>query len=279
MDDPRTRIDTIASSNLRRLAATLDASAPDNTTPPLWHWTSFLEQSPTATLGPDGHPRAGGLVENPPHPRRMFAGARMRWSRDLPVDTPVVRRAVVGDQVHKDGRQGPLAFVTVGFSYLVDGQEVATEEHDYVYQPEARSVSTTAPAARTRTAEVGGPHDDEPDPEPDWQATATFGPTHLFRFSALTFNAHRIHYDLPYATTIEDHAGLVVHGPLLVISLLELVRAAHGPGSVASLSFRAMSPAYAGETIRFIGRSTAGGAHLEARRGRDLLMTSDVELR
>lgn len=282
MDDAHARTEIISSGNLRRLAATLDTWAPNTTAPPLWHWTSFLEQAPTSTLGPDGHPHAGGLVERPPHPHRMFAGGRMLWHRDLPVNTPILRRTVVSEPVHKNGRQGPLAFVTVGFSFLVDGEEVATEEHDYVYRPKVppeslASTSSAAPADRPTTVGVSGGA--EPEPEPDWLAGATFGPTHLFRFSALTFNAHRIHYDLPYATTVEHHRGLVVHGPLLIICLLELVRAAHGPESIESLAFRAISPAYAGEAIRFVGRSGVEGAHLEARRGHDLLMAADVTLR
>jgi 3-methylfumaryl-CoA hydratase len=280
MTDVHARTDLVASGDLRRLAATLDAPAPTTSAPPLWHWTSFLEQAGTATLGPDGHPRAGGLVEHPPYPRRMFAGGRMSWQRDLPLDTPILRRAVVGEAVHKEGRQGPLAFVTVAFTYLVDGQELATEEHDYVYRPDAEPTPPTGgstPAAAPARPAVLEPADDEP--AADWEASATFGPTHLFRFSALTFNAHRIHYDLPYATGVEHHPGLVVHGPLLVIGLLELIRTAHGPDSVASLSFRAVSPAYAGDPIRFLGREGDGVIHLEAKRGRDTLMTADVTLR
>lgn len=267
--DPFDRTDVIHSGDLARMAATLDVPAPDGV-PPLWHWTSFLDRSPTASLGEDGHPRLGGLIPDPPHPRRMFAGGRMRWHAPLPVDTPIRRTATVGDIVHKEGSRGPLAFVTVTLSYAVDEEVLAVEEQDLVYLP---AVSTPAGGAAPRPADAAA------GPAPDLSAEATFHETTLFRFSALTFNTHRIHYDLPYTRDVEGHPGLVVHGPMLIMRLLDVVRDAFGDDAIERLAFRAVAPTYCGSTVRFAGRRTEREIALEADRDGTTLMKADVTLR
>jgi 3-methylfumaryl-CoA hydratase len=271
--DPFDRSDVIHSGDVARMAATLDVPTPAGV-PPLWHWTSFLDRSATGTLGPDGHPRQGGLIAEPPHPRRMFAGGRMRWDAPLPLDTPIRRTASVGEIVHKEGSRGPLAFVTVELRYAVDDQVLAVEEQDLVYLPEtAQPSGGSAPAAApAASAEPTGP-------APDLRAEATFHETTLFRFSALTFNTHRIHYDLPYTQEVEGYPGLVVHGPMLIMRLLDVVREAHGDDAVASLAFRAVSPTFCGSTVAFVGHRADDGYALEAQHAGRTLMKADVTLR
>lgn len=277
-DDPRRRVDVVHGGDLVRLAATLDEAAPAaGTVPPLWHWTSFLERSASATLGEDGHPRSGGLIADPPHPRRMFAGGRLTWLAPFPSDVDVMRVAEVGEIVHKEGSNGPLAFVTVTLRYLVDGTEVLTEEQDLVYLPE-RDPAAPKPAP----APVREPEDAV---APLWSESVAFGQVQLFRFSALTFNAHRIHYDLPYATGVEGYPGTVIHGPLLITRLLEPVRRRFGDEALSTLSFRAKSPAFCGEGISFVafddGMDDGGGRRLRlvARRGGLVLMEATAVLR
>ncbi len=277
-DDPRHRVDVVSSGDLVRLAATLDAPRPSAGVPPLWHWTSFLERSPSASLGPDGHPRAGGLVADPPFPRRMFAGGRISWHAPFPADREVVRTAETSDIVRKEGSNGPLAFVTVTLTYRADGEVLAIEHQDLVYLPDR---DPSAPAAAPQAPRPAPPDE----VAPRLSETVTFGEVELFRFSALTFNAHRIHYDLPYATSVEGYPGTVVHGPLLIVRLLELVRTAHGDEAVAELSFRAKAPAFCGQSVEFAGWDDGKdeqGRHrlrLEARRERNTLMSATVVLR
>jgi 3-methylfumaryl-CoA hydratase len=234
------------------LAATLDVSPPD-TVPPLCHWTSFLDRSPTATLGPDGHPREGGLIPDPPYPRRMFAGGRMRWNAPLPLDTPIRRTTTVGEVVRKEGGRGPLAFVTVEMTYSVDGQPLAVEEQDLVYLPDAPQSPAPVPngAKAPRVEEAPGA-------TPDLFASVTFHETTLFRFSALTFNTHRIHYDLPYTRDIEGHPGLVVHGPMLVMRLLDVVRAAHRNDMLPRLPFVAGPGGHRAKPCTVVRRDDVG---------------------
>lgn len=271
--DPFDRTDVIHRGDIARLAATLDVATPD-AVPPLWHWTSFLDRSPTATLGPDGHPREGGLIPEPPYPRRMFAGGRMRWNAPLPLDTPIRRTTTVGGVVHKEGGRGPLAFVTVEMTYSVDGQPLAVEEQDLVYLPDAPQPPAPVPSGAKAPHVEGGPG-----AAPDLFASVTFHETTLFRFSALTFNTHRIHYDLPYTRDVEGHPGLVVHGPMLVMRLMDVVRAAHGSDAIERLAFRAVAPAYSGATVGFSGWQADREVRLEAREGARTLMKADVTLR
>lgn len=266
--DPYDRTDVINQSSIDRLAATLDVDLPAGL-PPLWHWVSFLDSSPTATLGADGHPRQGGLIPNPPHPRRMFAGGRMRWASSLPVDTPIRRTSSVGQILHKSGSRGPLAFATVEMKYAVDGQLLAVEAQDLVYLPD----SPRQQGSPTKPVEP------ENQPEAHLFAEATFTEATLFRFSALTFNSHRIHYDLSYARDTEGYSGLVVHGPLLIVRLLDLVRGAYGEDAIEELAFRAVAPAFCGEVVRFFGWRSGLDVRLEAASGEKPLLKADVRLR
>ncbi len=292
-EDRLRRVDLVRTGDLVRLAAALDLPpATEGLVPPLWHWTSFLDRTATAQLGEDGHPRSGGLVESPPYPRRMFAGARLTWSRGLPADVPLLRVAEVDGPVHKDSaRSGPMAFMTVRLRYLIDGEEVGIEEQDLVYLP-ARTPSP-APTGEPAAGRASERPEADGSPEEDvvTRRVTTFGPEVLFRFSALTYNTHRIHYDDPYVRGVEGYPGLVVHGPLLAMQLAELVRTTHGDDALSGFAFRARSPAFAGEPLTFEGRpatdeeaaaAPGGGGSvlaLTARRGGTTLMTASARLR
>jgi 3-methylfumaryl-CoA hydratase len=291
--------DVVRTGILRRFAAALDVDAPsEGVVPPLWHWASFLDSVATSRLGVDGHPRRGGLVESPPYPRRMFAGARLSWTSTMATDVPLERVAEVSEAVQKDGRAGPMAFVTVRFRYLdAGGVEVAREEQDLVYLPERGSGSASASqrpvgGADGASGDAGEGAGEGEDDRPLASATATFDAPALFRFSALTYNTHRIHYDEPYVTREEGYPGLVVHGPLLAVRLAELVRDLYGDDALAGFSFKARSPAFAGELLTFVARrgtpeeqtlAPGEGAGkvvgLTAHRGSTILMAASARLR
>ncbi|HCZ17578.1 MAG TPA: acyl-CoA dehydrogenase [Candidatus Accumulibacter sp.] len=216
-------------------AATLD----DTTTrfdkgsalPPLWHWFYFLARAPQAQLDVDGHPQRGGFMPPIPYPRRMFAGARMRFHRPLLIGQPARREAVIRDIRQKSGRSGSLAFVSVLCSYYQDGVLCIEEEQDIVYREPGAAVA--------RPEVIGWPAVEEG----ACARVVTPDPKLLFRFSALTFNAHRIHYDRPYATKEEGYPGLVVHGPLTAVLLMDLLRR-HEPRAVRAFSFKGLAPLF-----------------------------------
>jgi 3-methylfumaryl-CoA hydratase len=237
-------------------AATLDdtttALAPGSPLPPLWHWFYFLPRAPQSRIGADGHPQRGGFMPPIELPRRMFAGARLRFVRPVAIGKPAVRRAVIRTVSEKEGKTGKLAFVTVGHTLLQEGAVCIEEEQDIVYRAPGGPVATPVPA--------GLP---PPVPAESWTRTITPDPTLLFRFSALTFNAHRIHYDRSYATAVEGYPGLVVHGPLTAVLLMELVRSnAHRP--VAAFAFRVQAPLFDLAPFRLVGTAADGQVRLEA---------------
>jgi 3-methylfumaryl-CoA hydratase len=247
--------DLIAPGPARAAAATLDDTTtefgPGSPLPPLWQWFYLWPPAPQEQLDVDGHPRRGGFLPPIGLPRRMFAGARMRFVRPLVVGKPALRRSVVRDVTEKQGRTGALAFVTVAHRIDQDGGVCIEEEQDLVYREPGAPVA--APEPRTP----------EPAPAGAWTRLITPTPTLLFRFSALTFNAHRIHYDRTYATGVEGYPGLVVHGQLAAVLLMELVRAhAHRP--VAAFEFRARAPLFDLAPFRLIALPDGDRVRLEA---------------
>jgi 3-methylfumaryl-CoA hydratase len=247
--------DLIALAPVRAAAATLDDTTtefvPGSPLPPLWQWFFFLPLVSQAGLGLDGHPRRGGFMPPIALPRRMFAGARMRFVRPLVIGKPAHRQSVIRDVTEKEGRTGKLAFVTVAHRIDQDGAVCIEEEQDIVYREPGAPLVAPEPRAL------------KPAPAGSWTRLITPTPTLLFRFSALTFNAHRIHYDRTYATTVEGYPGLVVHGPLTAVLLMELVRA-HAHRSVAAFEFRARAPLFDLAPVRLIGTPAGARVHLEA---------------
>ena len=247
--------DAITLAPAQAAAAVLDDAATSfavgSRLPPLWHWLYFLPKVPQSRLGADGHPERGGFMPPIDLPRRMFAGGRLRFPRPLIIGRPAIRHSVIRDVSTKEGRSGRLAFVTVGHTIRQDGEVCVEEEQDIVYREPGAPVA--APAA------VALP----PVPTGSWSRTVTPDPTLLFRFSALTFNAHRIHYDRPYATTVEGYPGLVVHGPLTAVLLLELVRLGT-TRSVTAFGFRGQAPLFDLAPFRLVGTPTDNRVELEA---------------
>jgi len=195
--------------------------------PPFFHQLYFWSPLPPDGLGRDGHPRVGGMIPDMGLPRRMWAGGRLVFERPLIAGHPAERVSTVESIAHKTGRSGPLGFVTLRHEIRQRGALCVTEWQDLVYRrdPVPGAARTTPPEARRD--------------ETDRRAVA-FDSTLLFRYSALTFNGHRIHYDQDYARDVEGYGGLVVHGPLLAQLLMLMAEELLGP--LSEFSFRATAP-------------------------------------
>ncbi|MFA7432127.1 MAG: MaoC family dehydratase N-terminal domain-containing protein [Gemmobacter sp.] len=204
-----------------------DETRPGAAAPLMLHWCLAQPAAPTAGLGADGHPARGGFLPPVPLPRRMWAGGALEFLDDIRIGETVTRRSEIRDVTVKTGRSGTLCFVTVGHSMSSDGRPVLTERQDIVYRA------------------AGGPDTPAPVPAPEGAArrVVTPAPPLLFRYSALTFNAHRIHYDTPYVRGKEGYPGLIVHGPLQA-SLLALFAASLRGTRPARFSFRSLSPLF-----------------------------------
>jgi 3-methylfumaryl-CoA hydratase len=239
-------------------AGVIDAARPapgiGGPLPPLWHWFVLTDHPRHAELGPDGHPTAGRFLPPIPARRRMFAGGRLRQHAPIPVGSRLDCRASLAAVEVKTGRTGELAFVTTRYELSVDGHPVASEEQDIVYRSE--------PAGRPRRPAVSRPAAADPPFEPSWQLRLAVDSVLLFRFSALTYNGHRIHFDRPYATEVEGYPDLVVHGPLLALLALELPRT-NAPGQrVSAFEYRLVRPTFASDTVGAVARVGSGRAEL-----------------
>ena len=212
-----------------RMQATLDRSpslVAGDEVPPAWHWLFFHDHFPTSDLGPDGHTRLGILMPQFPLPRRMWAGGVIEWHQPLLLGQEAKRRTTIQSITSKDGRTGPLIFTTLVHEVWQNNQLCITEEQHIVYRAAAKVSTATTP----ETAES----------QSEFQASWQFGTTELFRYSALTFNGHKIHYDADYTRDVEGYPGLVVHGPLLATLMLDL--ATSNSRSLRRFTYRAMSP-------------------------------------
>lgn len=231
--------------------------------PMLWHWVYLLDRPAQTDLGADGHP-VRNAVPTPPAPglRRMFAGGRVRQLAPLRVGQTATRRSAVRHTVRKPGRSGVLTFVTVGHEIVQDGRTVVDDEQDIVY---------LAPAADRAGPEAPGPEAPGPPPVPpaEGERLVPTDPVMLFRFSALTYNAHRIHYDRAYARDVGGYPGLVVHGPLQALALAEAAgRLAAGTGSDRRFEYRLVAPLFEHQGL-VVSASAAEGSTVLAR-ARDL---------
>lgn len=263
------RAERLAAFSANALAATLDRKdAPfvdGSPLPPLWHWLYFLPIHQMSEVGPDGHAERGGFLPPVPLPRRMWAGSRFRFHHPLRVGETVQRASRVQSVEHKAGRSGDLVFVRVEHTFSNTHGLALSEEHDIVYR-EAAEPGAQPPAAKPAPVDAA------------WERTIRPDPVLLFRYSALTFNSHRIHYDRSYVTEIEGYPGLVVHGPLIATLLIDLLRRECPEATIRDFSFRAVKPLFDteefavcgapdedGKTVHLWTRDSAGALTMEAR--------------
>lgn len=230
---------------MRRLAATLDHEVSPwrpGVLPPLGHWLCFQPDARQSEIGADGHPRrtSSGFLPNIDLPRRMWAGSRIQFLRDIPIGAPIIRTSTLSSATEKVGRSGRMLFVGVRHEITAEGEDIAIiEDQDIVYREASETGAQIArPAAKPRAPASGAVvRSIAPDP------------VMLFRYSALTFNGHRIHYDRSYATQEEGYPGLVIHGPLMATLLLDHLLRQYPLALVSSFAFRAVSPLFDGDTI------------------------------
>ncbi|MGI4847701.1 MAG: FAS1-like dehydratase domain-containing protein [Janthinobacterium lividum] len=244
-------VERLAAFPSMALAATLDRAVtqfPDGAVlPALWHWLHFLPITAMAQTGTDGHPLRGGFLPPVPLPRRMWAGGRLQFHHPLRIGETVERHSRVLRVDYKPGRSGDLVFVQVGHELHSSLGIAVREEHDIVYRQAATSTDlvpavTMAPLTSR------------------WERPFKLGAVELFRYSALTFNSHRIHYDRSYACNVEHYPGLVVHGPLIATLLMELLASSCAHRTVGSFSFRALKPLFDGQAFSVCGTLEGDGS-------------------
>jgi 3-methylfumaryl-CoA hydratase len=230
-----TRVDRATAAPVAALSATLDRDDPEplpgSDVPPLWHWLYFLPLARQSDIGPDGHAKRGGFLPPVPLPRRMWAGGRLEFHHPVRIGDEITRLSRIVDVSGKEGRSGTLVFVTVRHEISNASGVALTEEHDIVYREHPRP---DAPVPKPQPATAGEAFSREIVPDP----------VLLFRYSALTFNGHRIHYDRSYVTGVEGYPGLIVHGPLIATLLVDLLRRNLPQARVRRFSFRAMRPLF-----------------------------------
>ncbi len=244
------RRDVVTKGALARFAATVGA-IDGEAAPPGFHWCLCLPDAPVDALGEDGHPARGGFLPPVPLPRRMWAASEVEFVAPIVVGATVERLSTIAAIEQKDGRSGALVFVGIDHLIRADGVDAVRERQTLVY----REVSPPMALPATGQADLSA-----------WPATRTVRPEAplLFRHSALTFNSHRIHYDLPYARDVEGYPGLVVQGPLLASLLMKLALEQTGGRRLARFAFRGVSPAFAGQPLHLAARTGGDSITLAA---------------
>jgi 3-methylfumaryl-CoA hydratase len=231
------RADTIGATPAMALNATLDHAdatfARGTSLPPLWHWLYFLPLHRQSEIGPDGHAKRGGFLPPVPLPRRMWAGSQFEFRSPVRVGDAVERTSTIADVSAKEGRTGKLVFVKVRHEVRCNGssEPAIVEFHDIVYREAKRPDDVEPPPQRAATGAA-------------WQREIVPDDVLLFRYSALTFNGHRIHYDRKYVTEVEGYPGLIVHGPLIATLLMDLVRRNAPQAEIATFRFKAVRPTF-----------------------------------
>lgn len=242
--------DDITAAPVRNLSATLDrddaAPADGTELPPLWHWLYFLPSARQSEIGADGHPKRGGFLPPVPLPRRMWAGGRLQWRAPLRVGDKVERESRIVSVTHKAGRTGDLVFVLVRHEVRNAQGLALTEEHDIVYRAAAKPADPVPPPQAAPSDAV-------------WSREIVPDDVLLFRYSALTFNGHRIHYDRRYVTEVEGYPGLIVHGPLIATLLVDLARRQRPDARLRSFGFKAIRPTFDLHPFGVHGRPAADG--------------------
>ncbi len=266
-----TRTDVVTAAPVAAMSATLDRDdplpQPGDALPPLWHWLYFTPLARQSEIGPDGHARRGGFLPPVPLPRRMWAGGRFDFLHPLRVGEAITRVSRILDVSGKEGRSGPLVFVTVRHEVSNGAGVALSEEHDIVYRDHPRPGVHAARAPAASAAE-------------SFLREVVPDPVLLFRYSALTFNGHRIHYDRSYATEVEGYPGLIVHGPLVATLLVDLLRCNLPGAAVRRFTFRALSPLFDIHRFTLCGKAAGNGPVALWARNHEgaLAMEADAEL-
>ena len=244
--------DAVTATPCAALAATLDRAAerpaPGTPLPPLWHWLYFLPLYRQSEVGPDGHAKRGGFLPPVPLPRRMWAGSQFEFKAPLRVGDRIRRVSTIADVTEKSGRTGPLVFVKVRHEISANQSAAPAliEFHDIVYREAPKPDDVPPPPRRAPEKSSWTRH---------WVPDDVL----LFRYSALTFNGHRIHYDRRYVTEVEGYPGLIVHGPLIATLLLDLLRWQLPDANVARYEFRAVRPLFDIHPFDVCGEPAADG--------------------
>ncbi len=229
----RTSIDTISAGHLAKIAAAFDDKAPplekDSSLPPGWHWAFFAEITPLSGIGRDGHQALGEFLPPVSLPRRMWASGDLSITRPITIGETVTKTSTILSIDEKQGRTGQLVFVRVGHEFSGDRGGDMREEHQIVYR------EAPVPGA-------GRPRPMLPTHQADASRTLTASPVQLFRYSAVTFNSHRIHYDVDFCRNEEGYDGLIIHGPLTATLLMDLAGEQEPDKWLKAFSFRALSP-------------------------------------
>lgn len=244
-----TRGDTLHPGPARALNATLGGSEsipfnPGDALPHLWSWLYFLDPARKADIGADGHPKRGGFLPPVANPRRMWAGSRCTLHGPLRLDRPARKTSKILSVTEKQARSGLITFVTVAHEVESDGMLAFREEQDIVYMD---------------IPEVFSPPPAQPLPDCAHSEAVDIDPVLLFRFSALTFNGHRIHYDRPYAMEVENYPGLVVHGPLQAIMLFDYGTRLFPDRVASAFRFRGVRPLFDFDQTRLNARQNDTG--------------------
>lgn len=244
--------DTIGATPVKALNATLDhpamAVVPGTQLPPLWHWLYFLPLHRQSEIGADGHARRGGFLPPVPLPRRMWAGSQFEFRSPVRVGDDVERTSTITNVTQKEGRTGQLVFVKVRHELRCNGapDPAIVEFHDIVYREAKQATDVEPPPVAAAAGAL-------------WQQEIVPDDVLLFRYSALTFNGHRIHYDRQYVTEVEGYPGLIVHGPLIATLLMDQIRRHLPSADVASFSFKAVRPTFDLHPFRINGAPQADG--------------------
>jgi itaconyl-CoA hydratase/mesaconyl-C4 CoA hydratase len=255
--------DHLSHNLLKRIAATFGEAVPEDGAdlPPLWQWCFFQDPLTESALGTDGHPSRGGFLPAADNRNRMWAGGRIEFLHALRAGEAASRVSTITHVEEKTGRTGSLLFVTVRHDYSQDGRLAIREEQDIVYR------EPSPPKQGNGEALAQG----------EWQESINPTPTLLFRYSAVTFNGHRIHYDYPYVTGTEGYSGLVVHGPLIATLSLRAFCRAHPDASVRRFAYRGVRPLIAPQPFAVGGRVTEPGvAALWAGNADGLAQTAEI---
>lgn len=236
------RTDRVDHRIIDRFCATLGVATPSRDAPDGIHWCVCLPDTPTDALGPDGHPPKGGFLPPIDFPRRMWASSSVEFKKTIPIGAKISRVSTICSVTEKSGRSGDLVFVDIDHATSVDGVDAIVERQTVVYRDQ--------PTGRTPLPEVA--------PKPGtgnwtWRKTVIPDERLLFRYSSLTFNTHRIHYDAPYAIETEQYPALVVQGPLIATLLLNLCTEHLSANPLARFSFKGVAPAFVGQPLHFVG--------------------------